>query len=160
MYPTRDRSNIFDKLTIQLLQRISMWTKDVAKLSDTTIKRRLDLLKERVLLNKFQLINLLRNQNVLLTESVLRAEKRERAAIDVDEAVLKDSSFKTPVKRKATEERYKRLDKKALVEKGLLPSCTKTVDTIKQAKKKESPIHHQPSTSTGPRSQAPQDWLS
>ena len=136
-----------------------MWTKDVAKLSDTTIKRRLDLLKERVLLHKFQLINLLRNQNVLLTESVLRAEKRERAAIDVDEAVLKDSSFKTAVKRKATEE-GKRLVKKALVVTGLLPSCANLVDTIKQDKKKESPIHHPPSASTGSRSQAPQDWLS
>ena len=143
-------------MTIQTI----MLNKDLTKLSDNTIKRRLELLKEKIHLNKFQLINLLRKQNVLLTESVLRAEKHERSVIALDEAVLKDSSFKTPVKRKATEEGYKRLDKKALVEKGLLPSCTKTVDTIKQAKKKESPIHHQPSTSTGPRSQAPQDWLS
>ena len=149
MYPTRDRSNIFDKLTIQLLQRISMWTKDVAKLSDTTIKRRLDLLKERVLLNKFQLINLLRNQNVLLTECVLRAEKRERAAITVDEDVLKDSSCKTAVKRQSTEEDI-RLVKKAFVETGLLPSCAKPVDIIKLNKKgRRTPKH----------SQVPQDWL-
>ena len=160
MYPTRDRSNIFDKLTIQLLQRISMWTKDVAKLSDTTIKRRLDLLKERVLLNKFQLINLLRNQNVLLTESVLRAEKREKTVIAVGQDVLKDSSCKTALKRQSTEEGQKRRVKKMFLETGLLPSCANLVDTIKQDKKKESPIHHPPSASTGSRSQAPQDWLS
>ena len=135
-------------MTIQSI----MLNKDLTKLSDNTIKRRLELLKEKIHLNKFQLINLLRKQNVLLTESVLRAEKREKAAIALDDDVLiHDNDVKTAVKRQATEE-GKRLTKKALVEKGLLPSCAKPVDTIKPNKKKESPIHHPPSTSTGRRS--------
>ena len=116
-------------------------------------------MKEKIHLNKFQLINLLRKQNVLLTESVLRAEKHERSVIALDDDVLKDSSVKPAVKRQATEEDI-RLVKKAFVEADLLPSCSKPVDTIKPNKKKESPIHHPPSTSTGRRSQVTEDWLS
>ena len=132
-------------MTIQSI----MLNKDLTKLSDNTIKRRLELLKEKIHLNKFQLINLLRKQNVLLTESVLRAEKHERTVIALDEAVLKDSSVKPAVKRQATEEAM-RLVKKAFVEADLLPSCSKPVDTIKPNKNgRRIPI----------RSQEPQDYL-
>ena len=133
-------------MTIQSI----MLNKDLTKLSDNTIKRRLELLKEKIHLNKFQLINLLRKQNVLLTESVLRAEKHERSVIALDDDdVLKDSSVKPAVKRQATKEDI-RLVKKAFVEADLLPSCSKPVDTIKANKNgRRIPI----------RSQEPQDYL-
>ena len=124
MYPTQDRSNIFDKMTIQLLERTSMWTEDVTKLSDNAIKRRLELLK--------------------VLERDLRTERDLRAERHLSRFTKKD----------------KRLIKKVLVKTGLFPRRAKRGATIKQNTKKESPIHHPPSASTGPLSQAPQDWLS